>query len=63
MLKKEGRPFDEEECERYAIEAQLRRLELIRGEMESVPGGRIDACLAVSLGKRPWRGFDKNKHR
>lgn len=50
MLKKEGKPFDEEECENHANEMQSRRLELIRDEMQSVPGGRLDACLAVSLG-------------
>lgn len=49
-LKKEGKRFDEEACEQYA-EAKLReRVDMIRCEMESVPGGRLDACLAVSQG-------------
>lgn len=63
MLKKEGRPFDEEECERYATEMQGRRLDLIRGEMQCVPGGRLDACLAVSLGAPYVIELDEDRHR
>ena len=50
MMKKEGKKFNEEECEQYAEERLQDRIETIRVEMESVPGGRLDACLAVSQG-------------
>lgn len=50
MMKKEGKRFDEEACEQYAEERLKDRIETIRGEMETVPGGRLDACLAVSQG-------------
>lgn len=50
MLKKEGKPFDMAECERYAEEKVQERIDTIRGEMESVAHGRLDACLAVSQG-------------
>lgn len=53
MLKREGKPFDEEECERYACEILSQRLQTISGEMQSVPGGRLDVCLAVSQGLSP----------
>lgn len=49
-LKKEGKRFDEDACEQYAEEKLRERVEMIRVEMESVPGGRLDACLAVSQG-------------
>lgn len=49
-LKKEGKRFDEEACEQYAEERLRERIELVKSEMESVPGGRLDACLAVSQG-------------
>lgn len=50
-LKKEGKRFDEEACDEYAEEQLQERIEIIRKEMESVSGGRLDACLAVSQGK------------
>jgi hypothetical protein len=50
MLKKEGKPFDMEECERYAEEKVQERIDTIRREMEGVENGRLDACLAVSQG-------------
>lgn len=49
-MKKEGQRFDEEACEEYAEQKLKERLETIRSEMESVPGGRLDACAAVSQG-------------
>ena len=49
-MKKEGKRFDEEACERHAEEMLEQRVELIRSEMETVEGGRLDACLAVSQG-------------
>ena len=50
-LKKEGKKVDVEAGEQYAEEKLRERIETIRSEMESVPGGRLDACLAVSQGK------------
>ena len=50
-LKKEGKKFDVEACEKHAEERLHERIETIRSEMESVPGGRLDACLAVSQGE------------
>lgn len=50
LLKKDGKKFDEEACERHAEEKLQERIEIIREEMQSVPGGRLDACLAVSQG-------------
>ena len=50
-LKKKGELFDEEACERHAEEKLQERIEMIRTEMETVEGGRLDACLAVSHGK------------
>jgi GTPase SAR1 family protein len=50
MLKKEGKRFDEEACEKYAEERLKERVDTIRTEMETVEGGRLDACLAVSQG-------------
>lgn len=50
MLKKEGKPIDVEECERYAEEQLRHRIDTIRSEMESVANGRLDACLAISQG-------------
>lgn len=49
-LKKEARPFDEDDCDRYAGERLQERIAEIRAEMESVAGARLDACLAVSQG-------------
>lgn len=49
-LKKNKEPFDEEVCEQYAEQQLQSRLEQIRSEMESVPGGRLDALVAVSQG-------------
>lgn len=49
-MKKEGLKFDEEACEQHAEEKLTERIETIKGEMESVPGGRLDACVAVSQG-------------
>jgi hypothetical protein len=51
MLKKAGQRFDEEACETFAEQQLQERIEVIRREMESVPGGRLDACLAVSQGR------------
>ena len=50
MMKKKGEKFGEEEGEQYAEERLQERIETIREEMETVPGGRLDACLAVSQG-------------
>ena len=50
ILKKDGKRFDEEACEEYAEERLRERVRTIQAEMESVPGGRLDACLAVSQG-------------
>ncbi|KAK4629188.1 hypothetical protein CLAFUW4_08156 [Fulvia fulva] len=50
-LKKLKQPFNEEACEQYAEEQLQVRLDQIREEMESVPGGRLDALVAVSQGK------------
>lgn len=50
-LKRSGLPFDEELCEAYAEEKLHDRLDEVRREMESVPGGRLDAIVAVSQGK------------
>ena len=52
-LKKEGKRFDEEACEKHAEERLKERIDTIRTEMESLPGGRLDACVAVSQGKTP----------
>ena len=52
-IKKGGQSFDEEACEKYAADRLQERIEVIRSEMESVPGGRLDACLAVSQGMFP----------
>ena len=49
-MKQEGKRFDEEMCEEYAEEKLKERIETIRSEMESVPGGRLDACVATSVG-------------
>ncbi|KAK4561601.1 hypothetical protein LTR86_004280 [Recurvomyces mirabilis] len=48
MLKKDGKPFDEEACEQYAEERLRERVDTIRTEMQTVEGGRLDACLAVA---------------
>lgn len=51
-LKKNKQPYDENVCEEYA-EGKLRsRLDEIRAEMESLAGGRLNAVVAVSHGKR-----------
>ena len=61
-MKKEGKRFDEEECEQHAEEKLRERIETIQEEMSSVPNGRLDACLAVSQGTRKfflrWRRRD-----
>lgn len=49
-MKRKKIPFDEEACEQYAEEQLQNRLEQIRTEMLSVPGGRLDAIEAVSQG-------------
>lgn len=60
-LKKQSRRFDEEDCEQYAEERLKERIAIIRSEMESVPGGRLDACVAVSQGTTaPWRPIARN---
>lgn len=51
-LKKAGLSFDEEACDRAAEEHLANRLDTIRHELESIPGGRLDALVAVSQGKR-----------
>ncbi|KAK5168339.1 uncharacterized protein LTR77_006908 [Saxophila tyrrhenica] len=47
-MKKEGLRFDEEACEEYAEQQLQERVETIRNEMQTVPGGRLDACVAIS---------------
>jgi len=49
-MKKEGLKFDEDACDAYAEERLLERIETIKKEMESVPGGRLNACVAISHG-------------
>lgn len=49
--KKEGLKFDEEDCEQYAEQKVQERIETIQNEMQSVPDGRLDACVAVSHGQ------------
>lgn len=49
-MKKDGKRFDEEACEQYAAGKLQERIAIIRQEMGSVPGGRLDACVAVSQG-------------
>lgn len=51
-MKQEGKRFDEEACEEYAEEQLRERIETIRSEMQSVPGGRLDACVATAVGKQ-----------
>ena len=51
MLKKEAKPLDEEECERYAEQKLQERIETICLEMESVANGRLDVWLASSQGR------------
>ncbi|KAK5118354.1 hypothetical protein LTR62_002867 [Meristemomyces frigidus] len=53
QLKRDGKPFDEEACEQYAEEKLRERVETIRTEMETVEGGRLDACLAVAQDDEP----------
>ena len=53
QLKSEGKRFDEEACEQHAEEKLRERIETIRTEMETVPGGRLDACVAISQGMIP----------
>ncbi|KAK3615107.1 hypothetical protein LTR56_026799 [Elasticomyces elasticus] len=47
-MKKEGKFFDEEACDEYAAENLAERIEKIKGEMLSIPGGRLNACVAIS---------------
>ncbi|KAF7185976.1 hypothetical protein HII31_12849 [Pseudocercospora fuligena] len=47
-LKKNKQPFDEDLCDQYAADKLQERLESVRKEMQSVPGGRLDAIVAVS---------------
>lgn len=56
-LKKAGLPFDEEACDRAAEAHLAERLETIRQELESVPGGRLDALVAVSQGECAFSRF------
>lgn len=49
-MKAEGKRFDEETCDEHAEEKLKERVETIRSEMESVPDGRLDACVATSVG-------------
>lgn len=50
MMKKKGEKVVEEDGEQYAEERLQERIETIRTEMETVPGGRLDGCLSVSQG-------------
>ncbi|KAK4888693.1 hypothetical protein LTR27_012432 [Elasticomyces elasticus] len=47
-MKKEGKFFDEEACDQYAVEQLAERIDKINGEMLSIPGGRLNACVAIS---------------
>ncbi|EME79104.1 uncharacterized protein MYCFIDRAFT_79773, partial [Pseudocercospora fijiensis CIRAD86] len=47
-LKKNKQPFDEDLCDQYAADKLQERLESVRKEMQSVPGGRLDAIVGVS---------------
>lgn len=51
-MKKEGLRFDEEACEEYAEGKLQERVDMIKEEMQTVPGGRLDACIAISQGRR-----------
>jgi len=51
-MKKEGLCFDEEACEQFAEQQLQERVDTIRNEMQTVPGGRLDACVAISQGER-----------
>ncbi|KAI5366444.1 Putative GTP binding domain, P-loop containing nucleoside triphosphate hydrolase [Septoria linicola] len=71
-LKKMKLPHDDDVCEAYAEEKLQERLDDIRHEMESVPGGRLDAIVAVSqededsiafLSKTTSHTFDLDKVR
>ncbi|KAK0941013.1 hypothetical protein LTR29_007431 [Friedmanniomyces endolithicus] len=71
-MKKDGLKFDEEACDTYAAEKLVERIERIKTEMQSVPGGRLDACVAISqddplsiaeLSKTTSRCFDSDKVR
>ena len=53
-MKKEGLKFDEEACDQYAADRLEDRIETIRTEMQTVEGGRLDACVAVSQGAISW---------
>ena len=48
--KKAGQRLEEDACDEHAAAQLLARIETIRTEMQSVEGGRLDACLAVSQG-------------
>ena len=56
-MKQAGQRFDEEACEEHAEEKLKERIETIRNEMESVPGGRLDACVATSVGTLPSQRY------
>lgn len=58
MQKKEGKKFDVENCEEYAEQQLQERLDIIRSEMETVEGGRMDACVAVSQGQSSPKSVD-----
>ncbi|KAK5726643.1 hypothetical protein LTR15_002530 [Elasticomyces elasticus] len=47
-MKKEGKRFDEDACDKYAAERLVERIQKIEAEMQSVPGGRLNACVAIS---------------
>ncbi|KAK5686968.1 hypothetical protein LTS10_001104 [Elasticomyces elasticus] len=47
-MKKEGKRFDEDACDQYAAERLVERIQKIEAEMQSVPGGRLNACVAIS---------------
>ncbi|KAI7716251.1 hypothetical protein KC353_g5518 [Hortaea werneckii] len=47
-LRKAGQRLDEDACDAYAEQKLQERVAMIRSEMESVPGGKLEACVAVS---------------
>ncbi|RMY69848.1 hypothetical protein D0863_06191 [Hortaea werneckii] len=49
-LRKAGQRLDEDACDAYAEQKLQERVAMIRSEMESVPGGKLEACVAVSQG-------------
>ncbi|KAK3725183.1 hypothetical protein LTR37_000694 [Vermiconidia calcicola] len=60
-MKKEGKRFDEEACEQYAEEKLEERIEIIRSEMQSVPGDDNDSI--ANLSKTTSECFDTDKVR